>query len=210
MLAGLLGAARTTEHPSPPEHTRGLADIVLDDSAGQPVRLGDVWRDQPAVLIFLRHYGCLFSRDYAVALHRERHRFAAAGARLVAIGPGTPAQASRFLEDHGVRVALLVDSDRRSYRAAGARTATLTELFGLRIILRGVIRMIGSRLPRRGSVAITPGRVISHDAQLGGVLVVAPDESVRYAHMSQDASDNPPIREVLAAVRAIRPHAGSG
>ncbi len=205
ILAGLLGAARTTEHPSPPEHARELQDIVLDDSAGQPVRLGDLWRDQPAVLIFLRHYGCLFSRDYVVALHRDRHRFAAAGARLVAIGPGTPAQASRFLEDHGAQLPLLVDPGRRSYRAAGARTAALVELVGPRIVMRGVIRMVDSRLARR-RVSVSPGRMMHHGRQLGGVLVVAPDGSVRYAHISQDASDNPPLREVLSAVRAIRPH----
>ena len=40
-----------------------------------------------------------------------------------------------------------------------------------------------------------------------GVLVIAPDDSIRYAHMSEDASDNPPVEEVLAAVSAIRPHA---
>ncbi len=206
MLASLLGAAKTIEHTSPPEHARGLQDIVLDDAAGEPVRLGDLWRDQPAVLIFLRHYGCVFCRDHAVQVHRARHRFAAAGARLVAIGLGTPAQATQFREDQGVDIPLLVDPDRRSYGAAGAKTGTLSELVGPRMILRGLIRTIASRLPR-GSIVIHPGRVVNHPAQLGGVVVVAPDGSIRYAHMSEDVSDNPPIREVLAAVRAIRPHA---
>jgi hypothetical protein len=34
-----------------------LAEIVLEDWRGRPVRLGDLWRDGPAVLVFLRHYG---------------------------------------------------------------------------------------------------------------------------------------------------------
>ena len=34
-----------------------LAPITLPDSDGRPVRLGDLWRDAPAVLVFLRHYG---------------------------------------------------------------------------------------------------------------------------------------------------------
>ena len=34
-----------------------LADITLPDHDGEPVRLGDLWSDQPAVLIWLRHYG---------------------------------------------------------------------------------------------------------------------------------------------------------
>jgi hypothetical protein len=34
-----------------------LAPIVLPDADGQPVRLGTLWADTPAVVVFLRHYG---------------------------------------------------------------------------------------------------------------------------------------------------------
>ena len=34
-----------------------LADIVLPDQDGNDVRLGDLWREQPAALVWLRHYG---------------------------------------------------------------------------------------------------------------------------------------------------------
>ncbi len=34
-----------------------LAQIVLPDTAGVPVRLGSLWADRPAVVVFLRHYG---------------------------------------------------------------------------------------------------------------------------------------------------------
>jgi hypothetical protein len=34
-----------------------LADVVVKDTEGRDLRLGDVWRDKPAVLVFVRHYG---------------------------------------------------------------------------------------------------------------------------------------------------------
>jgi len=34
-----------------------LAAIVLPDADGQPVQLGTLWRESPAILVFLRHYG---------------------------------------------------------------------------------------------------------------------------------------------------------
>jgi hypothetical protein len=34
-----------------------LADIVLPDHDGSPTRLGDLWRDGPVALVWLRHYG---------------------------------------------------------------------------------------------------------------------------------------------------------
>lgn len=34
-----------------------LADIALPDTTGREVRLGSLWAESPAVLVFLRHYG---------------------------------------------------------------------------------------------------------------------------------------------------------
>jgi hypothetical protein len=34
-----------------------LAPIVLPDADGREVRLGSLWTDGPAVVVFLRHYG---------------------------------------------------------------------------------------------------------------------------------------------------------
>jgi hypothetical protein len=45
------------KRPSAPERADELADVVLQDSSGDEVRLGSLWADGPAVLVFLRHYG---------------------------------------------------------------------------------------------------------------------------------------------------------
>jgi hypothetical protein len=34
-----------------------LAPLVLPDADERPVRLGSLWADAPAALVFLRHYG---------------------------------------------------------------------------------------------------------------------------------------------------------
>ena len=34
-----------------------LANVVLPDAAGGDVRLGSLWENDPAVVVFLRHYG---------------------------------------------------------------------------------------------------------------------------------------------------------
>ncbi|MEA2387492.1 MAG: hypothetical protein QOG41_265 [Thermoleophilaceae bacterium] len=42
---------------NPPERADDLADFVLQDQRGDDVRLGELWSDGPAVLVWLRHYG---------------------------------------------------------------------------------------------------------------------------------------------------------
>ena len=34
-----------------------LAPITLSDDAGESTRLGDLWQEQPVVLVFIRHFG---------------------------------------------------------------------------------------------------------------------------------------------------------
>lgn len=53
----MLDAVKFRESTNPPAHSGELDDVVLKDEAGRDVRLGDLWRDRPVALIFLRHYG---------------------------------------------------------------------------------------------------------------------------------------------------------
>ena len=126
-------------------------------------------------------------------LHRDRHKFEAAGVNLVLVGQGDPAHAAHFKEKHHVELPLLVDGERRAYDAAGAKKATFNELLGARVVLKGIARGLKSGQRQ--------GRTIGHPAQLGGVLVVATDGRVTWSHLADDASDNPPNDVVLEAAR---------
>jgi peroxiredoxin len=128
-----------------------------------------------------------------VQLHRNREEFEAAGARLAVVGMGTPENARQFRESQHVDLDLLVDPDRKAYKAAGAKKATFGELLGPRVVLAGARRGLKS--------GVHQGRTIGHPAQLGGVMIVTPEGQVPYVHLADDASDNPPNAEVLEAAR---------
>jgi hypothetical protein len=53
----VLGTARNRQRTRPPQRADALADLTLPDHEDDPVRLGDLWRDRPAALVWLRHYG---------------------------------------------------------------------------------------------------------------------------------------------------------
>jgi AhpC/TSA antioxidant enzyme len=131
-----------------------------------------------------------------VQLHRARDEIEGSGARLAVIGQGTPAHAADFRRSQHVDLPLLVDTDRRAYAIAGTRKATFGELLGPKVLARGLRRSLASRVHQGSFAGGDP-------AQLGGVLIVAPDGSIPWAHLSQDASDNPPVAEVIAAAQAV-------
>ena len=133
-------------------------------------------------------------------MNRDRERFAEAGAPVVLIGQGSPTNAARFRERFGLELDLLVDTDRRAYKAVGTKVGTLSELLSPRVVARGLRRALGSR--------VAQGAVERHPAQLGGVMLVLPGGEVPWVHLSGDASDYPPNDEVLEAVRAALAGAG--
>ena len=127
-------------------------------------------------------------------LHRDRKKFEEAGVRLALIGQGRPEDARNFSDQLKLDLPIYVSRDRAAYHAAGAKVGTLGELLGPRSVLKGIRRSASDR--------VVQGRTVGHAAQLGGVLIVKPDGSIPYAHLAEDASDNPPNDEVLAAARA--------
>jgi len=128
-----------------------------------------------------------------VQLHRARAEFEAAGANLVLIGQATPRHAAHFRRRTGIELPVLADESRSSYVAAGAKMATVGELLGPKVLAKGALSTL------RGQVQ---GRPVGHPAQLGGTLVVVPDGTVAWSHMSEDASDNASPQEILEALRA--------
>ena len=193
----MLDAARTREQPAPPEGVDALAEITLPDQDEQPVRLRDLWREGPAVIVWLRQFGCPFCRAYAVELNRARARFASAGARLILIGQGTPADAARFRLHLHIDLQVVTDADRVTYLWAGTKLATVDELIGPVVVWRALLRMVRQR--------VVIGHNTADEAQLGGSIVVTPDGRVAFTHISRDASDVAPPAEILAAIEAIQP-----
>jgi peroxiredoxin len=190
----MLDAVRTRQRTSPPERLDGLTDVHLPDHEGRSVRLGDLWRDGPAVIVWLRQFGCPFCRAYAVQLNRERGRFEDAGASLVLIGQGTPRDAASFRRRLRIDLPVLADKDRVSYLAAGTKLATLGELIGPAVVANAVVAMARQHVVLGGNTA--------DEAQLGGTVIVTPDGRVPWAHISEDASDMAPPTEILAALDA--------
>lgn len=128
-------------------------------------------------------------------LHRARDEIEAAGARLVLIGQATPRHAAHFRRTMKIDLPVLADENRESYSAAGAKVATMNELVGPRMIVKG--------LGASRKHGVHQGRMIGHPAQLGGAMLVTPDGAVAWSHMSSDAGDNAEPAEILAAIRRL-------
>ncbi len=114
----------------------------------------------------------------------------AAGAELVFIGNGTPAQAGNFQSHYAPGIAVYTDPGRKTYEALGMRRSVAGTLgpsslaAGLRAWRQG-FRQTGTE---------------GDPFQLGGLIAVARGGEVRYVQLFQGAGDRPDLDAALAAL----------
>jgi hypothetical protein len=172
--------------------TRALAAASVQDTDGEPVRLADSWRDHPAVIVWLRHFGCVFCREHVAEVRAARPDIEALHGGIVFVGNGTPRAAAWFQKRFAPDSTVVTDPDLVTYKAIGARS--------------GVMSTLGPRAWGAGLRAFSSGArqtaTKGHPFQQGGVLVIAPGDKVLFRHVSGAAGDHAPLERVLAALRS--------
>ena len=113
--------------------------------------------------------------------------------KLVLIGQASPRQAAHFRRKLGVELPVLADEKRRTYKLAGLKRATVSQLLGPRSVLSGVKH--GARS------GVMQGRIVGDAAQLGGAMVIGPGDEVLFEQRPANAGDSIEPSDLLAAVR---------
>jgi peroxiredoxin len=171
-----------------------LDHIVVYDPEGHPVRLGQLWADRVAVLVFIRHFGCVFCGQQIAEISSMLDGVNALDADLVVIGQGSVEEACAFRDKSKLKMPLLTDPARQSYRALGMRR-------GLASILTPATLVHAFKAWRSG---FRQSRIAGDPLQQGGVVVIAPGGVEHFRYVSKVAGDHPPAEQVLAALRAHR------
>jgi peroxiredoxin len=167
-----------------------LARVIVKDERDRDVELATLWRDKPAVLVFMRHFGCIHCRDHVADLLRARPTISTAGAEIFLIGNGSPSFIDGFRDQTGWSGAVYTDPSLAAYRAAE------------------LVRSVGATLDPRslGKAARAlfrgqrQGSTQGDQWQQGGVVVVDTAGTVRWHHASSRPGDNASAAQILAAL----------
>lgn len=174
-------------------------ETVLDENS-KPLQLGSLWETQIAVVLFVRHFGCLICRRQVADLGSRLGEFERLGVSVGVIGNGAPAFITAFRADTGYEGAVYTDPALRTYRALGLR--------------RGVGSMLGFKSVKAALRATFTGYPQTRGAQgdvlqQGGALVVASGNRALYFHRNTEAGDSPPVEEILSTCAAAGGDAGN-
>jgi hypothetical protein len=183
---GAVGAINVTRADPPPLLDQVAAGFTL--STGES--LLEASRSRLLVLVFLRHFGCTFTRQLLRGLEEFQHSATELGGQLVLVHMLKSGGEIRYLGGHD-DVARIADPRCELYRAFGLGRGGFLELFGPRVWWLGAI-------------AIFKGCGVGHLAgdglQMPGAFLFRDGEIVA-AQRAKSAADMPDIPGLFAELR---------
>jgi hypothetical protein len=152
--------------------------------------LAEAAESQLVVLVFLRHFGCTFTRQLLRGLELIEQQAGERKARLVLVHMLQSGKETVYLGDK-TGVARIADPYCELYRSFGLGKAGFWDLFGPRVWLRGIMALV------RGCGV---GQIAGDGLQMPGVFLFHRNQVVA-AQPAQSAADLPDL-EVLFAARS--------
>jgi peroxiredoxin len=202
-VAGWLEGPTWTRYDQLPVQAGDSApDLELPDTAGSRRRLSEFWAYGPALIIFMRHFGCSCLMERWEGLRDQLDTYAEAGAIVVAVCQAEPERAADVATRRGYRFPLLCDPEREAYRAYGLLEGGAPQVlhdFPWRAGDAETARTMFVE-PRRG----TERAVVDSPWQLPGEFVVATDGRLVLTHRYQYCEDFPPKTVLLGAIAAAQ------
>lgn len=184
-----MAEAKTTKTTSYTIDIPTLSSCVAIGAQGQKMKIGQLWQSQTAVIIFLRHFGCIACRGHALQVWAERSKFESAGAKIVFIGNGQHTYIEKFQDELNLKGALiLTDPSLMSFRAAGFR-------HGFFALFQPRSAFNFAKLAANGLSNQVATSEKGTNWQLGGIVVMKPDGKVAYHFVSEALGDYPPAND---------------
>lgn len=174
-------------------------DVMVSGATdAPPIPLSSVWKEGPALLVFLRHLGCMFCREHVAMLRADQATFERLHTRVALVTLNTPDSTIHFCADRvpNATFVCLSDQTKYAYQAYGLSRTNTRDLF-----LSPHIYSKGFQAALHGHFASIP---TVDPFQMPGVFIVDRTGIIRYAHRHKDAADNPPNSTLIEVLESLK------
>jgi len=131
-MSGLLSPSHHSD-PAALGNGPGLVAAASEFRLSNGVTLAEASEDRELVLVFLRHFGCTFTRQILKGLEDTHQRARSRNAELVLVHMLKTGDEIRYLAKHS-DIARIADPQCRLYRAFGLGKGSLIELASPRVL----------------------------------------------------------------------------
>lgn len=103
-------------------------------------------KNQPVMLVFLRHFGCAFCKESLTHISQQRAQIEAQGTKIVLVNMQDEIKCEQELEKYELEgIEFIADQESLLYKAFRLKRGTIKQLFGFKVLSRGIyIRLVNA------------------------------------------------------------------
>lgn len=155
--------------------------------------VAEISKEKPVLLVFLRHFGCLFCREALKDLSAKREEFSDKNINLIFVHMAEEDVAQQYFEDFGLTgVDHISDPECKYYSRFGLVKGTYSQLFGFKNWIRGV------ELTTKGIPFSL--KQIGDGFQMPGIFMIR-NQKVEGSFIHKSAADRPDYESIISCVQ---------
>ena len=133
--------------------------------------LADLSTQSPVLLVFLRHFGCVYCKESLYDVSNKRKKFEVEGIKIILVHMADPETAENYFKEFGLQnIEHVSDPDCKNYAIFGLVKGSFSQLYGLKTWIRGFeISVTKPNLPnikRIGDGLQMPGIFLLRDSKV--------------------------------------------
>lgn len=173
---------------------RGVLERMLTSDGDSVLHLSE---KQPLLLVFLRHFGCIFCREALQDLSKLKNEIEEKGGDLVFVHMADRETAEQYFEKYKLKDPKWVaDSTCEFYQDFGLLKANFNQLWGFKTWVRG----FDSAILKGNGLS---WRQLGDGFQMPGVFLIE-DGEVRYSFIHNSIADRPDYLKILSKVERFQ------
>lgn len=155
---------------------------VLDEN-NTKILVSSFWKNNPVVIVFLRHFGCIACRAHVDQIWKNKKKFDQTKTNIIFVGNGSPNMIKLFKEDLGLLDApIFTDPTLEIFDACGFNR-------GLNFLLTPMSAVKMAKLYWEGYSQGKQSKETGAHTQMGGIAVFKPPGLLTYHFVSAYLGD---------------------
>lgn len=149
----------------------------------------------PVLLIFLRHFGCIFCREALKDISEKRESMEKKGIKIVFVHNSTPETGEEYFEKFNLSgISHISDPSTSLYRSFSLGKGNFSQLFGLKNWVRGFEVTVEGGIP-------FSLRQIGDGFQMPGIFLISKGE-IKESYIHKSAADKPDYDNIISCCAA--------
>ena len=153
--------------------------------------LAELTYQKPVMLIFLRHFGCVFCKEAMMDIAKRRELIEEQGFHIVFIHMSDSETAQSYFKKFGLKdITFINDPLKRFYSAFGLFRGSFTQLYGLQTWIRGY------KVKKENGFELELAKKLGDSTQMPGVFIIQ-NGQIKDKFLHRHAAERPDYEKLL-------------